>query len=335
MRLRTLGPVAVSAAILIVACKSSSSSPAPPSTQAAAPGEAPAIPGLAFLEGFEGEIDGQFSRAKPGGTPAAIGALVKAGKLRFEIPTTLTDSRDAERFFGAKAWGVLDPSAKKLSIVSDERKQVVVIDLNRSGERFKDMSGRQAPMAAGKPDPEKPASKVTKTGKYETVAGRKCEDWDVTTDHREATVCVAHEGISWFSLPAAALPGDQAWALEMMDGKHFPMKFVGYGKDGTTESARFEITKMEKKSVADSSFQYPPDYSVMDLGEFIQSMVAGMRKETPGGPDMAAGAGGPAGGTGSRAGRPPGMPSSIPGLTPDQMQQIRQRIQQAQQRQQP
>lgn len=333
MRLCTLSPLVLSG-FLIVACKSAPSTSTSSSTSAAAPAEARAAAGLAFLEGFEGEIDGQFSKARPGETPTALSSLIKAGKFRFDVPEKLTDGRDAQRFFGSKAWGIYDSSAKKLSIVSDERRQVIVIDVNQIGERFKNMSPHHEPVPGSKPEPEKPASKVTKTGKYETVAGRRCEDWDITSDHHEATICVAQEGFSWLSLPAAALPGEHAWALEMMDGKHFPMKFVGYDKDGTTEDARFEITRMDKKSVADSSFQYPPDYSVMDLDQFIQSMVAGSRKGMPGDANLAAMAGGPPGAGGSHAAMPPGMPSNIPGLTPDQMQQIRQRLQQAQQRQQ-
>lgn len=333
MRLRTLSPILLSGGLLIVACKSSPSASSA-STNAAASREAPATAGLAFLEGFEGEIDGQYSKAKPGETPTAIGALIKAGKFRFDIPEKLTDGRDAQRLLGSKPWGTYDSAAKKLSIVSDEKKQVIVIDVNQMGERFKNMSPRREPVPGSKLEPEKPASKVTKTGNYETVAGRRCEDWDITSDHHEATVCVAHEGFSWFSLPAAALPGEHAWALEMMDGKHLPMKFVGYDKDGTTEDARFEITKLEKKSVADSSFQYPPDYSVIDLDQFIQSMVAGMHKETLGGANLAAVADGPPGAGGSHPGMPPGMPSNIPGLTPDQMRQIQERMQQARQRQQ-
>jgi hypothetical protein len=317
---------------VLVDCKSaSSSSPSPAGSETPSPPAAAAMPGLAFLEGFEGEIDGQFSKAKSAEAPTPISTLIKTGKFRFDIPEKFSESPEAQRFLGAKAWGIFDMGAKKLSIVADEKKQVIVIDINGLGERFKGMNHHRPPMPGAKPEPEKPASTITKTGRYETVAGRKCEDWDVTSDHREATVCVAQEGMSWFSLPAAALPSEQAWALEMMDGKHFPMKFVGYEKDGS-ESSRFEITKLEKRSVPDSAFQYPPDYAVMDLDQFIQSMVAGMRRGAPGA-DMGAPAGGP--------GAPPGaawqggaMPA---GLTPEQMQriaQMRQRMLQAQQKQQ-
>jgi hypothetical protein len=289
-----------------------------------------------LLEGFEGQIDAQFAKGRPGEIPTAVAALLKSGKFRFDIPEKLADSAQGQRFFGPKAYAVFDSSAKKLSVVSDAKRQVVVIDMNKSGERFNDVSRRRPPSPGSKP--EEREKKIDKTGRFETVAGRKCEDWDVSSDHREATVCVAHDGISWFSLPAAALPTEHAWALELLDGKHFPMKFVGYDKDGMTEDSRFEITKMEKKSVPDSAFEVPADFQVMDLDQLMQSF-AGMRRGMAGA--MGAGLGDSAGATAATPGAgatapamPPGMPSNIPGLTPDQMQQIQQRMQQMQQMQQ-
>jgi hypothetical protein len=339
MRFRILSSLAVPVGLMVVACKSSSPSSVAADASggaAAAPNEGPAVAVLAFLEGFEGEIDAQFTKGKSAETPTAVSALLKTGKFRFDIPEKLTESKDVQHFFGPKAYGVFDSTAKKLSLVSDTKKEVLVIDMNKSGERFNDVSHRR-PSPASKP--EERERKIDKTGRFETVAGRQCEDWDVSSDHREATVCVAHDGISWFSLPVAALPTEHAWALELMDGKHFPMKFVGYDKDAMTEDSRFEITKMEKKSVPDSAFQGPADFQVMDLDQLMQSL-AGMRGAMAGamgaGPGVNAGLTGATGATPGAGGmapaQPPGMPSNIPGLTPEQMQQIQQRLQQMQQR---
>ncbi len=336
MRFHIFSSLAVPVGLMVVACKSSSPAVAADASggAAATPNEGPAVGGLAFLEGFEGQIDAQFVKGRPGEIPTAVAALLKSGKFRFDIPEKLADSAQGQRFFGPKAYAVFDSSAKKLSVVSDAKRQVVVIDMNKSGERFNDVSRRRPPSPGSKP--EEREKKIDKTGRFETVAGRKCEDWDVSSDHREATVCVAHDGISWFSLPAAALPTEHAWALELLDGKHFPMKFVGYDKDGMTEDSRFEITKMEKKSVPDSAFEVPADFQVMDLDQLMQSF-AGMRRGMAGA--MGAGLGDSAGATAATPGAgatappmPPGMPSNIPGLTPDQMQQIQQRMQQMQQR---
>jgi hypothetical protein len=65
---------------------------------------------------------------------------------------------------------------------------------------------------------------------------------------------------------------------ELVDGNHFPLRFVGYHKDGTTEDSRVEVTKIDKKSLQDSQFQVPPGYNVMDL----EKMFAGMPGMPPG-----------------------------------------------------
>ncbi len=222
--------------------------------------------------------------------------LVKNGKVRFDVPAKLTEGTP----FGANAYALLDMGAKKAALVSDARKQVIVLDLNTSGEKFKNFGGGPRP---GRPDnpsaPPEPKTTLTKTGKTDTVAGYKCEYWDVTSDHREATVCVAEEGASWFHLPLTGIPTERMWMAELMDGKHFPLRVVAYDKAGA-ETGRLEITKIDKHAVADTQFEYPPTYQVMDLGQLFGGL--GM------------GAGGPPGIPRGMPGMPPGMP--MPGMPP-------------------
>ena len=75
---------------------------------------------------------------------------------------------------------------------------------------------------------EGPKTTLTKTGKFDTVAGYKCENWDVASDHRQGTVCVAQEGVSWFHIPMTGIPTEHVWMAELLDGKHFPLRFIGY-----------------------------------------------------------------------------------------------------------
>jgi len=83
---------------------------------------------------------------------------------------------------------------------------------------------------------------------------------------------VADEGASWLSIPMTGIPTEKAWMLDLLDGKHFPLRFVGYAKDGTTEESRLEITKIDKKSLADSEFQVPAGYKVVDLEKMFQGL---------------------------------------------------------------
>src|SRR6185312_3753901 len=112
----------------------------------------------------------------------------------------------------------------------DSSKQVIVVDLDKVGQDFKGMAPPHGggPAGGGAAPPANPP-KVTKTGKFDTVAGYKCENWDVASDHREATACVAQDGFSWLNIPMSALngvPTEHLWMGELLDGKHFPLRFV-------------------------------------------------------------------------------------------------------------
>jgi hypothetical protein len=173
---------------------------------------------------------------------------------------------------GSKAYLILDSTAKKLYVVIDSRKEVLVVDLEKSGEQLKGLGGGMPTPGHPSSPPSGPPPKVTKTGKFDTVAGYRCENWDVSQEHREGTVCVAQEGVSWFSIPMTGIPTEHLWMAELLDGKHFPLRFVGYGKDGTTEEARAEITKIDKKTLPDQDFQAPPTYKVVDLAQMFMGL---------------------------------------------------------------
>jgi hypothetical protein len=225
---------------------------------------------LTILNGFEGEIDGFWKdSSKPGGQNVPISLLIKGSKVRFEVPEQLAKSSPGNPF-GDKAYVILDSPDKKLFIVSDPKKEAIVLDLNTSGQTIGALGGGP-PHGPGAPPPG-PATKVTKTGKYDTVAGYKCENWDIASDHREGTVCVADEGASWLSIPMTGIPTEHAWMLDLADGKHFPLRFVGYQKDGTTEEARVEVSKIDKKALPDTSFQVPAGYKQVDLEKMFQGL---------------------------------------------------------------
>ena len=96
------------------------------------------------------------------------------------------------------------------------------------------------------------------------------------------------DGPSWLSIPTAGLPASSSWMAGVLDGKHFPLRFIGYGKDGTTEESRAEVTKIDKKPVPDTSFQVPPGYRTIDLDQMMGSFggMPGMPPNMPGMPAM-------------------------------------------------
>jgi hypothetical protein len=253
-----------------------------PATGAADGGEdgsaAIASASLAFLSGFEGEIDGFIKDNKPGAQQTPITVMVKAAKIRFEIPEALAKGAPTNPL-GDKGYVIVDSTAKKLFAVSDAKKEAMELDLNTTGKALQGVH----PGGGARPGaPQAPPTKVTKTGKTDTVAGYTCEYWDIASDHKEGTVCVANDGPSWLSIPMTGIPTEQAWALELLDGKHFPLRFIAYGKDGTTEETRVEVTKIDKKSMQDSQFQVPAGYKTIDLEKMLSGF--GMPGGIPGMP---------------------------------------------------
>jgi Domain of unknown function (DUF4412) len=246
-----------------------------------ADGAATAADGLALPDGFEGEIDVNAKGDKAGDAPVALALFIKSGKVRVDIPEQLAKAGATPLGANAKGYGIFDSAAKKIYVVLDPSKQVIVIDLNKVGEQFKGMTPPPRPEHgnAAPKEPTKAPPKVTKTGKFDTVAGYKCENWDIADDHREATVCVAQQGFSWLSLPMAALngvPTEHMWMAELLDGKHLPLRFVGYGADGTTESGRVEVTKIDAKTLPATEFEYPPTYTTIDLEQMLRGFGGGM-----------------------------------------------------------
>ncbi len=239
---------------------------------AAAPGEGSATNATASapvpaaeapaLEGFEGEID-VLAKDKERPAPSSVALKIKNGKVRADIPEELTKGSGGP----TPGYGIFDSTAKKVYLVMDKQKQVIVLDLNNLGERF----GAGAPKVPGhekdSKGPDAPPPKVTKTGKFDTVAGYKCENWDIESEHDKAQICVAQTGFSWLSFPMSALngvPTKHLWMADLLDGKHLPLRFIGYEPGTTDEKTHVEVTKIDKHSMADGDFEYPPTYTVVD-----------------------------------------------------------------------
>jgi hypothetical protein len=233
----------------------------------AAPAAASAIAApnaaIAFVT-FEGEIDATAKDSKSKDPPMDLALQVKNGKVRGDIPEKL--SRQGASPFG-QGYFILDPTAKKVWIVNDPRRQAFVFDLANNADALKNLGGSPRPGAPPKAPPT-----VTKTGHMDTVAGYKCEDWDISEEKRTGTLCVAEQDAPWLHLTGVPIPGEMHWVGELLDGRHLPLRFVSYDKDGTTEQGRFEVTKIEPKKLSAEDFEVPAGYQTMDLQKMMQGM---------------------------------------------------------------
>jgi hypothetical protein len=234
----------------------------------AAPAAAASNDDLPDLTSFEGEID-ISAKAKTSPTPVSFNLLVKNDVVRVDIPTDQFPPEASKFTGGGKVWALLRPAEKKLTAVLDAKKEAIEIDLDQATEKAKAFRGG----GPGQDTPSPPPPKVTKTGKKELVAGFSCEDWDiVNADRSKASVCVAEKGASWFHLPLTGIPTEHAWALELMDGKHFPLKGTAFEKDGS-ESAHVEVTKLDKRTLDAVQFQVPHGYKTVSLDEMMKGLM--------------------------------------------------------------
>jgi hypothetical protein len=280
VRIRTI--VIVSTMCLVVSCKKSE--PAPAGAASAAPAEQPAAAAAAApgsLAGFEGDIT-LLTKSKKSHEPTPITLTVKGAKMRFDVPE---DMEGAPKF-GMHTHAIVNTAEKKAYTVVDEQRMVMVMDLDRIGEQMKKMKPAGAAEAANEAPP-----KVTKTGHTDTVAGMKCEDWDmVNAKGKRGKVCVSEEEASFLSMPNLDMPTDRVWAKELFDGKHLPLRMVSYDTAGTEET-RLEVTKLERKPVPDTVFEIPAGYKVMDFGQMMagMGMLSGVMGGAHGSPGMPSG----------------------------------------------
>lgn len=262
------------------ACKKSdpaTSAAASAQASAAAPGAKVPVDGLAGLSDFEGVI-GLSIKSKDQNTHVDL--QIKKGQVRCDLPADLAKQAKLT----GSAYAIINAAEGKAYAVIDEKKTIVEVDFKKIGEQAKAMAPHHADKADGKGPAETPP-KLTKTGHMDKVAGYSCEDWQIETkDGQKATVCMASSGASWLKLPSFAMPKDAQWAAELLDGSHFPLRFIAF--KGGVEEARLELSKLDKKPIADAAFQLPAGYQRIDAMQFMQGMMGAAAMGMPGGPGM-------------------------------------------------
>ena len=247
--------------VLVSACHKHEA-PAPGGSAALA-GSGAAVPtaaagsSLALLDGFEGEIDlsakGKFARQEAA-QPASFALQVKDGKFRVDLPDSLAQTQNI-----GKAYALVTPADKKAYLVLDAKKQVISIDFDKFANQAKALNAAHGSPSGGVPP------QVTKTGKLDTVAGYSCEIWHVAQEKASSDLCIAEQGTSWWKLPLAGVPAELAWATEIADGKHFPLRLVM--TENGAEQGRIEVTSIQKKPLPADSFVVPAGYNVVDLDQ--------------------------------------------------------------------
>lgn len=288
MELRVLLPLGLLA--LAVGCcqKKASPTPAPASsssaktsTTASRDAAAKTHPDakLAALDKFEGKIDLLVKDPRQKKPMPPVSLVIKGGVIRADVPPEL--ALGGPTASTTRQYAIVDTPHRKLSVVMAGRKQVVVMDFGALVRRMKSLGapGQHVaqPRHARKPARPGTPPKITKTGKSDTVAGYRCQEWQITTQKGRAAACVANVDVGWLDLPMTDLPQYKVWG-QLLDGKHLPLRIVV--DENGKERGSIEITKLEQKTIPDSVFAIPKGYKTVDLAALAKGAGLSLASST-------------------------------------------------------
>jgi len=267
--------VSMTALLAPIGCKHKDNAPplAASASAAAALPSGPVLPvasGAPTVNEFEGEV-GLVAKGKLAGNeaqPVTLTLQVKGGKLRVEVPESLTKARELGR-----ASLLVQPADKKAYALLDAKKQAILLELDKLAEQATALSARARPPSSANAPAAPPH--LEKTGKFDTVAGTKCEIWRFKQGKSGGEACIAEQATPWLQLPVGPqTPSEISWLSEVADGKHLPLRFVSTEND--VDQGRVEVTRIEQKTLPASLFEVPADYAVLSLEQMMASIMGGL-----------------------------------------------------------
>ena len=140
----------------------------------------------------------------------------------------------------------------------------------------------EAATNAAQPMMEQEGVEVVKTGRTGKVAGQPCEIYLAKKKTGEMTEMCAIKGVGdYMSLmgmgasdPGQRSQGPPSWMKDLSKQGLFPARITARKSDGS-EFTRIETTKIEKRTLDDTLFAIPSDYTKYDM----EAMMRPIRQE--------------------------------------------------------
>jgi len=215
---------------------------------------------------FEGAVTAKMFTSDP---PLELRYAIKGARTRVETQLSR----------GGAQMGVMlmDMSSGAQTMLMPQTKTYMTMNWVEEGKKLKEMAEKMT-KEAGK-DSSGDFSKVTSTGKTETVADIPCQHWIVGAK-QDVDMCLA-KGMGYFGFSGqsggvfdklktlamgekikAQLDANPEFA-KFIEGGAFPLK-VAKVENGQSKTV-MEVTSVERKSLDDSLFAVPADYKKMEI----------------------------------------------------------------------
>jgi len=149
---------------------------------------------------------------------------------------------------------IMDMDARKMTMLMPEQKMYMSNDMSTMADRMKN-------------DDAPP--KITALGTSETIAGRTCENFQVTSSDKKSVVLCNAKGLGNFMMPKSPMGrgpsgsgnlNAEIFRQYFKDG-FFPLKVT----DADSKRVVMEVTKIDPKPVDASLFQVPAGYNEMKM----------------------------------------------------------------------
>lgn len=164
---------------------------------------------------------------------------------------------------GGEMASILDLEKQEVTTLMVQQRMYMVMKLRDGGPK-------SGPPVGGKADePTEPPFKAT--GKSETIAGRKAEQW-VSTRDGGLTELWLTEGMGEFmNAPAGpGGPGSRARAAaaweQFAKGKGmFPLRMLSRDRAGGPVTTKLEVTRIDERRISDDRFVPPPGFQKFEV----------------------------------------------------------------------
>ena len=189
---------------------------------------------------FEGTVRMKLTTEK---STMIIDYFIKGPKARMEMEPEKKDEK------AHKIVSILDSGARKMTVLMPQQKKYMVMEWN--------------PLDARNLKGKKPGMEFKKTGKTESILGYRCEQWLGTDEKREIEAWTT-PGLGRFAGLGGG-PSDSGLGdleKQMLKEGAFPLRMIDREISGK-ERTRLEAVSAERKSLAASLFEPPPDFEAI------------------------------------------------------------------------